>query len=100
VNIHDAVTGVLQQPICGPETVTMIQCSPGGSILFLGHYSSATMWDVQTGGLIHTFTTKSRINDIAVSTTHIACGLIGSSVMFWGIHTREKGKDFWNNNKF
>ena len=53
------------------------------------------MWDVQTGGLIHTFTTQSKINDIAVSTTHIACGLAGGPVTFWGIHTREKGKNFW-----
>jgi len=92
VNIYDAVTGVLQQAICVPERVIKMQCSPDGSMLFLAHDPSVTMWDVQTGGLIHTFTAQSKIHDIAVSTTHIACGLADGSVMVWGIHTREKCK--------
>ena len=92
LNIYNAITGVLQQSICVPETVVKIQASTDGSILFLAHPSSVTMWDVQTGGLIHTFTTQSKINDIAVSTTHIACGLADGSVRFWDIHTREQGK--------
>ena len=96
MNIYDAITGVLQQSICVPETVTKIQGSPDGSTLVLAHSSSVTMWDVQTGGLIHTFTTQPTINDIAVSTTHIACGLSDGSVMFWSIQPREEGKGFGN----
>jgi WD40 repeat protein len=76
VNIYDAVTGVLQQSLSPSETVTKIQASPDGSTLFFAHSSSVTMWDVQTGGLIHTFTTQLRVNDIAVSvsgiTLHVA----------------------------
>ena len=98
VNIYDAVTFVLQQSLQALETVTNIQGSPDGSILYFAHSFSVTMWDVQTGGLIHTFTTqKSKINGIAVSTTgdHIACGSSDGSVAFWNIHTKE-GRGFGN----
>ena len=96
MNIYDAVTGVLQQSICAPEIITKIQGSPDGSILFLAHSSSVTMWDVQTGGLIYTFITQFNISDVAVSTAHIACGLSDGSVIFWNIHTKEEGRGFGN----
>ena len=57
VNIYDAVTGVLQQSLSPSEAARKIQASPDGFTLFFAHSSSMTMWDVQTGGLIHTFTT-------------------------------------------
>ena len=93
VNIYNAVTGVLQQSLRIPEIVTKIQGSPDGSTLFFAHSFSMAMWDVQTGGLIHTFTTQSRINDIAVSTTgdYIACGLSDGSIRFWNVHTKQQG---------
>jgi len=96
VNIYDAVTFVLQQSLCTPERVTSMEDSPDGSILFFAHYFSITMWDVQTGGLIYTFTTQTRINNIAVSSTgeHIACGSPDGSVAFWNIHTKKEGKGF------
>ena len=94
VSIYNAVTGVPIQSLYVPETVIKIQDSPDGSILFFSHSYSVTMWDVQTGGLIHTFTTQSGINDIAVSTTgdHIACGLSNGSIVFWNIHTKEENR--------
>ena len=96
VNIYDAVTGVPLQSLCTPETVIKADGSPDGSILFFAHSSSVTMWDVQTGGLIHTLATQSEINDIAVSTNHMACGLSDGSVAFWNIQTKEAGKGFGN----
>ena len=97
VNIYNAVTGALQQFLHAPEIVAKIQDSPDGSTLFFAHSSSATMWDVQTGGLIHTFTTQSKINDIAVSATHLACSSPGSSIVtFWNIYTKEEDKCFRN----
>ena len=98
VNIYDTVTFILQQTICAPETVTKIQNSSDGSILFFAHSFSITMWDVQTGGLIHSFTTQSEISDIALSTTgdYIACGSSDGSVAFWNIQTK-KGRGFGNN---
>ena len=96
VNIYDTVTGVLQQSLHAPETVIEIQDSPDGSILFFAHTLSITMWDIQTGGLIHTFTTKTGINNITVSTTgnHIVCGLSDGSIAFWNTHTKEEGRGF------
>ena len=94
MNIYDAVTGVLRQSLSAPETVTKIQSTPDGSFLFFAHSSSVTMWDVQTGGLANTFTTQPKLNDFAVSTTHIACGLSDGSVRVWNIHTKEEGEGF------
>ena len=96
VNVYNAVTGVLQQSLYAPGTVVKIQGTPDESILFFAHSFSVTMWDVQTGGLIHTFTTQSEINDIAVSIMgdHIACGLADGSIRFWDINTKEEGKGF------
>jgi len=96
INTYDAVTFVLQQSLRAPETVTKIQDSPDGSTLFLAHSFSVTMWDVQTGGLIHTFAMQSAVRDIAVSTTHIACGSSGGTVTFWDIHTKAEGEGFGN----
>ena len=96
VNVYDAITFVLRQSLYAPEPVMKIQDSPDGSILFFAHSSSATMWDVQTGGLIHTFITTSKIQDMAVSATgdYVACGSSGGSVALWNVHTKEEGKSF------
>ena len=98
VNIYDAVTPVVQQSIHAPETVAKIQGSPDGFILFFAHSLSVTMWDVQTGGLIHTFTTQSQINDVAVSTTgdYLACGLSSGSIIFWNTQSKEEGTSSGN----
>ena len=95
VYIYGAVTGVLRQTICAPERVENMQGSPDGMILFFVHSLSITMWDVQTGGLIHTFTVHSKISDIAVSPMgdHIACGMSDGCVTIWDIHTKE-GRGF------
>jgi hypothetical protein len=89
---------VPQQSLRTPGAVTKIQSSNDGSILFFAHSHSVTMWDVQTGGLTHTFTVRSEINDIAVSTTgdHIACGSSDGSITFWNTHTKEEGEGFEN----
>jgi len=98
VNIYDAATFVLQQSLSTPGIVRKIQCSPDGSILFFAHSISITMWDVQTGGLIHTFTVQAEISDIAVSPTGtpIACGLFNGSVTFWETYTKKEGVGFGN----
>ena len=98
MNIYDAVTGVLQQSLPTSETVTKIQASPDGSTLFFVHPLCVTMWDVQTGGLIHTFSTQSEINDIALSTTgdRVACGLADGFVDFWNTRTKRQGRSFGN----
>ena len=96
VNVYDAVTFVPRQSLPVPGIVRKILSSPDGSTLFFAHSHTATMWDLQTGGLTHTFFTLSKITDIAVSTKgdHIACGSSDGSVTFWNIHTKERGKGF------
>ena len=96
VYIYDAVTFVLRQSLHAPETVTKIQGSPDESTLFFSHSYTVTMWDVQTGGLTHTFTTQFEITDIAVSTTghRIACGLSKNFVASWNTHTKEEDEVF------
>jgi WD40 repeat protein len=98
VNIYDAVTFVLRQSLRTPETVTKVQGAPDGSTLFFAHPYSVTMWDLQTGGLTHTFSTQSEITNIAVSMTggHIACGSSDGSVTFWDTHTKVEGEGFGN----
>ena len=98
MEIYDAVTFVLQQSLNTLEAVAKIQASPDGSILFFVHSFSITMWDVQTGGLIHTFTMRSKINDLTVSPlgTHIACGSSDGSVEFWETLTKKQCKGFRN----
>ena len=98
VIIYDALTFVLQQSIQAPETVAKMQCSLDGSILFFAHSFSVTMWDVQTGGLIHTFITQSQTNDMAVSASgdYLACGLSSGSIVFWNTQSKKEGKGFGN----
>ena len=96
VDIYDAVTFAFQQSLHTSGSVIKIEGSPDGSTLFFAHSSSVTMWDMQTGGLVHTFTVQSKVNDIAASTTHITCGLSDGSVIFWDIHTREEVWGFGN----
>jgi hypothetical protein len=98
VYIYDAVTFVLRQSLHTPEAVTKIQGSRDESTLLFAHSRSVTMWDEQTGGLTHTFTTRSKINDIAISTTedYIAYGTADGSVAFWKLHTKEEGECFGN----
>ena len=98
VNIYDAITGVLQQPLSPSQAVKKIQASPDGSTLFFAHSLSITMWDVQTGGLAHTFIMGSKINDILLSATgdHIACSF-HDSVELWNTHNKQGSKGFRNN---
>ena len=98
VNVYDAVTFVLRQSLHVPDTVTKMLGSQDGSALFFSHSHSITMWDVQTGGLTHTFTTQSEITDIAIpkKEDYIACGSSDGSVAFWDIHTKRVGKGFGN----
>ena len=93
VNIYDAVYFNLEQSLRAPESITKIQETGDGSILYLAHSYSVTSWDSQTGGTIDTFTTQSEIIDMVVSSTggHIACGMSDGSVAFWNIRTMKAG---------
>ena len=93
VNVYDAVTFSLEQSLRIPESVTRIQGSTDGSILYSTHSRSVALWDIQTGGIIDTFHTRSGINDTAVSPTdgHIACYLSDLSVACRNGRTKNEG---------
>ena len=77
VRIYDAVTGALRLSLRSTYPVEVVKGSPDGSVLFCAHRdNSITLWDIQTGGIIHSFVLLGRIQDIAVSLggRYVACG--------------------------
>ena len=101
VNVYDAVTGVLRLTLKAPQRVTNVAGSPDGSILFCAHQRchEITLWDMQTGGLIHTFTTKSEITDIIVSLTgrYLGSCLSDGTFKFWDVESRCEKSRSWDN---
>jgi WD40 repeat protein len=98
VNLYDAVTGVIRLSLDAPRRVTKVEGSPDGSILFCAHRRAReiTLWDTQTGGLIHTFTTKFEIGDIAVSLAgkYLATCSSDGTFRFWEVENRCGGSRF------
>ena len=100
VNVYDSITGVLRLSLSFVEPVRAIRGSPDGSILFCAHQTpSTTAWDMQTGGLIHTFALKQNVEDIIVSLKgrYLACGLSDCSVEVWEVTNKVGGTAIWTN---
>ena len=88
VGVYDSVTGVLRLSLRPVSSVQAIGGSPDSSILFCAHKTpSITVWDMQTGGLIHTFDLDWNPEDIAVSLKgrYLACELSDGSVDVWEV---------------
>lgn len=98
VAIYDSVTGVLRLSLSPEDTIEEVAGSPDGSTIFCTHQSnpSITMWDIQTGGLIHTFMSKSRVIAAAISLEgrYLACGLFDGSVHSWEVANRMECSTF------
>jgi len=92
VHIYDSVTGVLKLSLSSPHPVQAIAGHPDGSIIFCTHrkISSITLWDVQTGGLIYTFTLETEARDTAISLNgrYLACGFSDGTVKSWEVSNR------------
>ena len=98
VNIYDSITGVLRQSLSPPEPVRTIRGSPDGSIFFCAHETpSITVWDMQTGGLIHAFVVERNPGDIALSMKgrYLACGFPGSYIKVWGVTSKIESPAIW-----
>ena len=98
INIYDSVTGVLRLSLYPAGPVQTIRGSPDGSTLFCAHRSpSITVWDMQTGGLIHTFVLEWNVEDIDVSLggRFLACGSPGGSVEVWEVANKMEGAAIW-----
>ena len=98
VAIYDSVTGVLRLSLSPPHPIQAMTGSPDGSILFCTHRDtpSITLWDIQTGGLVHTFTLKSEAKDTVISLNgrYLACALSDGSANFWEVASRTGGPIF------
>ena len=91
VAIHDSFTGVLGLSLRPADPVHAMRGSKDGSILFCTHQTpSVTSWDIQTGGLIHTFFPEGNLEDMAISSKArlLACALSNGTVKVWEVATR------------
>ena len=94
VGVYDSVTGAPRLILNPQNPVRTIRGSPDGSLLFCAHEGpSITLWDIQTGGLIHTFVLKSKPKAIAISFAgcYLACGLPDGSVKVWEVANKREG---------
>jgi WD40 repeat protein len=98
VGVYDSVTGVLRLSLSLADPAQAIRGSPDGSILFCAHKTpSVTAWDMQTGGLIHTFVSEQNAEDIAVSLNgrYLACRLSDRSFEVWEVSGTMEGAAIW-----
>ena len=94
VSIYDSVTGVLRLSLNLVAPAQAIRGSPDGSTLFCAHkMPSITVWDIQTGGLIHTFVLERKAEDISVSSKgrYLACRLSDGSAEAWEVADKMEG---------
>jgi len=100
VGIYNSIAGVLRLSLSPGHPVQAVAGSPDGSTLFCTHERtpSITLWDVQTGGLIHTFPLKSQVKATAISLNgrYFACGLTNGSVNIWEVANRMERPVFGN----
>lgn len=99
VSIHDSITGVMRLSLTTRNSVRAIGGSVDGSILFCTHQQPLiTSWDIQTGGLIHTFVLEGKVEDVAVSSRgrYLACGLSDGSVKVWEVANNVECGALWS----
>jgi hypothetical protein len=100
VGIYDSVTGVLRLSLSPGSPIQAMTGSPNGDILFCAHKTpSITVWDIQTGGLIHTFVLGWNPEDIAVSLKgrYLACGFSDGTMKVWEVVNNIEGATVWTN---
>ena len=80
VSIYDSVTGVLRLSLNPGDLVNAMGGSPDGSVLFYAHeWLSITAWDIQTGGLIHTFVPEWKAEDLwRADISRVGCSMVPS----------------------
>ncbi|KAF9785214.1 hypothetical protein BJ322DRAFT_817871, partial [Thelephora terrestris] len=98
VMIYDSITGGLTVSLRPEHSVDAMGGSPDGSILFCGNPDgSVTLWDIQTGGLAHTFSLKYNLSykKIAVSVggRFFACGK--QAIMVFEVAGRGEDAFIW-----
>ena len=83
VEIYDSITGALRLSLTPADPVQAVKGSTDGSMLFCVHRGpSISVWDIQTGGLVHTLTLDGGAGEIAICLEgrYIAYGLSDGSI--------------------
>ena len=99
VDIYDSTTGILRLSLKPEDRVQAIRGSPDGSVLFCAHKSpSITAWDMQTGGVVHTFVLERNAEGVAVSSEgrYLACGVSEGHVEVWDVINTTKDSPIWS----
>ena len=97
VGIYDSVTGAPRLSLNPGDLVKAMRGTPDGSTLLCAHQGfSVTAWDIQTGGLMHTFVPEWKVEDIAVSLTgrYLACGSSDGFVKVREVTSKSEVLDF------
>ena len=97
VAIYDSITGALRLHLSPGGLVYTISGFPDGSTLFCAHHeSSITGWDIQTGGIIHTFIAEDPVRTIAICSNgyYLASGSFDGSVKIWEIANKSEVATF------
>ena len=98
VRIYDSVTGVLRLSLRLGYSILEMTGVPDGSLLVCTQdgLPFITLWDIQTGGLVHTFILEREAKRITVSLKgrYMACETSGNTVGFWETAGRTQFPDF------
>ena len=98
VRIYDSVTGVLRLSLKPEFAIKEMAGAPDGSLLVCTHdqHPSMTLWDIQTGGLVHTFILGrgARCATVSLKGRYLACETYRKTVGFWEMASRTEYPDF------
>ena len=97
VRIYDSVTGDLRLSLSPAFPIQEMTGLPDGSILVCTHSGSPliTLWDIQTGGLVQTFTSEWGVESTTVSLNgrYLACKAFVNTVEVWETTNRRQRPD-------
>ena len=99
VRIYDSVTGVLRLSLKPEFPVLEITGLPDGSLLVCTHSGRPliTLWDIQTGGLVHAFILEREAKHTTVSLNgrYLACEGSKTTVNIWKTASRMQHPNLW-----
>ena len=98
VRIYDSVTGVLRLSLRPEFPILEMTGAPDGSLLICTHSGRPfiTLWDIQTGGLVHTFilAREAKRATVSLKGRYLACETSEDTVGVWETASRTQYPDF------
>ena len=96
VRIYDSVTGVLRLSLSPEFPILEMTGVPDGSLLFCTHkaHPFITMWDIQTGGLVRTFTLweEGKHTTVSLNGRYLAWQESKHAVGIWEVTSRTRSR--------